>query len=57
MELIDLQKAFDTINPDVPLHKLNATGFLEEEWLSSNLINYIDIPNYNYFRLTQVNFW
>ena len=41
MILIDLQKAFDTINHEIPLGKLHAIGFSEKTvaWFKSYLLD------------------
>ena len=41
MILIDLQKAFDTINHDIPLRKMASLGFSNDSinWLQSYLFN------------------
>ena len=41
MILIDLQKAFDTVNHDILLKKMEFIGFSEgtTKWFKSNLLN------------------
>ena len=47
MNLIDLQKAFDTINHDILLQKLYALGFCQHSvnWFRSYLINRVFLVN------------